>query len=157
MSEENRRSVLHDILKREKENKKLNKEKPPTVSKSIPTAKSLIDEKSSSTQTNSAKSKPGLSAYDEAINEVASDIRFYLVRDGDYTIRFKDLYDELKLDMNKFGINARKYLDYVRESFDRFKSTHKMMPLAPMNAKAYKYVESSFRELLNKMQEKFKK
>ena len=157
MSEENRKSVLHDILKREREAKKLQKDKAPISSKPITIAKTQIDQKSTSAQSNAPKSKQGSSAYNDALVEVALDIRFYFLREGDYTFHFKDLYDELKSDMDKYGIGARKFLDYIRESFDRYKNTHKMMPLDPMNLKTYKYVESSFRDLLKMMQQKFKK
>ncbi|PJE01228.1 MAG: hypothetical protein CK427_11385 [Leptospira sp.] len=157
MTEENRRSVLHDILKRERENKKLLKEKSPTPSKSVSTGKSQNDEKSSPSQSEGSKAKTSTTYYDDALTDVILDLRFYFLREGDFTGQFKALYIELASEMNKYGINARKYLDYIRESFDRYKNTHKMMPLDPMNMKAYKYVETSFRELLKMMQLKFKK
>jgi hypothetical protein len=157
MAEENRKTVLHDILKRERENKKIQKEKTGEFGKFAGLVKSKVEEKTNNSNSTNSTKPVVATTYDDAIADVSLDIRYYFVRDGEFVSEFRTLYNELKVDMMKYGINSRKFLEYCRESFDRYKNTNKLMPLDPMKIKAYKYVEASVRDLLRMMNEKFKK
>ncbi|WCL48856.1 hypothetical protein [Leptospira sp. GIMC2001] len=158
MAEENRRSVLADILKRERLDRFLKKEKKTDISK----ATGLIKEKSGDKPFDpkeASKGKPGKmdSNFELAVKEVAVDIRYYFLTEGEYTAKFRELYNELREDLNRYGITAKKFIDYSRESFDRYKNIQKMMPLEPMKLKGFKYVESSVRDLVKMMGQKFGK
>lgn len=157
MAEENRKTVLHDILKRERENKVIQKDKTGDFGKFASIAKSKIEEKSNDSNSSNTTKPLTTISYEDAVADVSLDIRYYFLRDGAFVPEFKTLYNELKVDLNKYGINSRKYLEYCRESFDRYKNNNKLMPLDPMKIKAYKYVEASVRDLLKVMNEKFKK
>jgi hypothetical protein len=143
MAEENRKTVLHDILKRERENKVIQKEKSGDLGKFASIAKSKIEEKSNNSNTTNTTKPVTTISYEDAVADVSLDIRYYFVREGDFVSEFKTLYTELKAEMMKYGINSRKFLEYCRESFDRYKNTNKLLPLDPMKIKAYKYVEAS--------------
>ena len=140
----NKKSDLGDILKRERERKIVENEK-------AKKAKSIVAPKDSNVKSGS------LAEWEKNFNagliDSANDIRFYFVKD-EYYDKLKDLYRENFVDFEKFGISAYKFLDYARESFERFKNMKKDLPLEPMNKKSYNYIESSVLSLLAKLKDK---
>lgn len=161
MAEENRKSLLADILKRERLEKSLKKDKTSEISK----AKALIQEKESKSSSNNSSrdlsdrvnASKASSNYDQALEEMLLDIRFYFLKEGEYSSKFRTLFLNNKNNLDKYGITAKKFLEYAQESFDRYKKTHRMMPLDAMKPKSYKYVENSILELIRLMSEKFGK
>lgn len=152
---QNKKSALFDILKREKLEKMLKRnsssgqsqsnEKPQTsVSENVP-------EKSST-----EKKEPQISKIYKAIEDVKLDIRYYFLQD-EYVEKLASIYIKNEGPLEKLGIDPKKYLEYARDSFDRYKQLDKKMPLEPMNKKSWDHVEKSLNELIAKLLEKFSK
>ncbi|WP_017862587.1 LIC11177 family protein [Leptospira interrogans] len=152
---QNKKSALFDILKREKLEKMLKRnsssgqsqsnEKPQTsVSENVP-------EKSST-----EKKEPQTSKIYKAIEDVKLDIRYCFLQD-EYVEKLASIYIKNEGPLEKLGIDPKKYLEYARDSFDRYKQLDKKMPLEPMNKKSWDHVEKSLNELITKLLEKFSK
>ncbi len=92
----------------------------------------------------------------KAIDESLSDLRYYFL-EGEYGDKVADLFNRNESQFDRLGITPRRFLDYARESFDRFKQLQKKMPLEPMNKKGWEYLERSLSELIGKLNEKFNK
>nr|WP_232371651.1 hypothetical protein [Leptospira ainazelensis] len=154
----NKKSALFDILKREKL-EKLIKGNQNSASKA---AGPKETQKSSGSENLAEKTAPsekkegqGMKIY-KAMDEVKLDIRYYFLED-EYKEKVAGIYNKNEGHLDRLGIEPRKYLDYARESFDRFKQLNKKMPLEPMNKKSWDYVEKSLNELIAKLLEKFVK
>jgi hypothetical protein len=152
VAEENRKSVLADILKRER----LQKEEKKNAARVSAPGSSRAENSTKALNEKVVSSKNSL-GFDAALKEVSIDIRYYFMTEGDFSGKFKDLYLEIATDLARYGISPRKFIDYTCESFDRFKKLHKLMPLEPMNLKGFKYVETSVRDLVRMMEQKFGK
>lgn len=160
MTGEEKKSVLGDILKRERLDKMLRKDKVEDGDGSGQKSKSPVSH-TNQTQArdinNRVKSSQANTSYDSALQEILLDIRYYFLKEGDYNDKFREIYFHHKIELEKYGINAKKFIEYARESFDRYKKTNDLMPLEPMKPKAYKYVESSIQDLVKMLGEKFGK
>lgn len=164
MAADKKKSVLKDILKREKLDKLLNREKKVDIAKVATQAiKVKSEEKSSSSvgqakdinnQINAAKAN---TSFDQAADDVSIDIRYYFLKEENYFAKFKELYLTHKDDFFRYGITAKKFIEYSRESFDRYKKIQKQMPLEPMKPKAFTYVQSSVNDLVKMLAQKFGK
>ncbi|TGK15331.1 LIC11177 family protein [Leptospira stimsonii] len=156
---QNKKSALFDILKREKL-EKLVKGNRNAASKAAAGTKETkksagsenLEEKTAPTE---KKEGQGMKIY-KAIDEVKLDIRYYFLED-EYKEKIAGIYNKNEGHLDRLGIDPRKYLDYARETFDRFKQLNKKMPLEPMNKKSWEYVEKSLNELIAKLLEKFVK
>ncbi|AXR66147.1 LIC11177 family protein [Leptospira mayottensis] len=148
---QNKKSALFDILKREKLEKMMKKD--PSAKSSVPNEKASenVSEKSSTDK----KEVQGSKIY-KAIDEVKLDIRYYFLED-EYKEKIATIYIKNEVQLDKLGVDPKKYLDYARESFDRYKQLNKKMPLEPMNKKSWDHVERSLNELISKLLEKFVK
>ncbi|AXR62420.1 LIC11177 family protein [Leptospira mayottensis] len=148
---QNKKSALFDILKREKLEKMMKKD--PSAKSSVPNEKAFenVSEKSSTDK----KEVQGSKIY-KAIDEVKLDIRYYFLED-EYKEKIATIYIKNEVQLDKLGVDPKKYLDYARESFDRYKQLNKKMPLEPMNKKSWDHVERSLNELISKLLEKFVK
>ncbi|AOP36056.1 hypothetical protein A0128_12110 [Leptospira tipperaryensis] len=153
-----KKSALFDILKREKL-EKLIKGNQNSASK---VAGSKENQKSSGSENFDDKTAPiekkegqGMKIY-KAMDEIKLDIRYYFLED-EYRDKVAGIYNKSEGHLDRLGIDPRKYLEYARESFDRFKQLNKKMPLEPMNKKSWDYVEKSLNELIAKLLEKFLK
>ncbi|WP_061241685.1 hypothetical protein [Leptospira interrogans] len=133
---QNKKSALFDILKREKLEK-------------------MLKRNSSSGQSQSNE-KPQTSKIYKAIEDVKLDIRYYFLQD-EYVEKLASIYIKNEGPLEKLGIDPKKYLEYARDSFDRYKQLDKKMPLEPMNKKSWDHVEKSLNELITKLLEKFSK
>lgn len=98
---------------------------------------------------------PGSKIY-KAIDESLADLRYYFL-EGEFGDKIADLFNRNESQFDRLGITPRRFLDYARESFDRFKQLQKKMPLEPMNKKGWEYLERSLSELIGKLNEKFHK
>ncbi len=85
-----------------------------------------------------------------------TDIRFYFLK-GDYLAKINQMYYDYSLDLEEIGISQRKFIDFIRESFERIKQVQKKLPLEPMNPKFYDYVDKCVQELMVGLRQKFKK
>lgn len=145
------KSVLSDILKREKELKIQEKEKLNSLN--------IIKEASEPQKTESIKNTPRIQEWEQKFNagliDTTNDIRFYFLQD-EYLDGFKEQYKKYYSDLEKFGISSYKFLDYARESFERFKEMKKYLPLEPMNKKSFEYSTKTLDSLLEKLVSKFK-
>lgn len=92
----------------------------------------------------------------KAIDESLSDLRYYFL-EGEYGDKVADLFNRNESQFDRLGITPRRFLEFARESFDRFKQLQKKMPLEPMNKKGWEYLERSLSELIGKLNEKFNK
>ncbi|ABJ76532.1 MULTISPECIES: LIC11177 family protein [Leptospira] len=150
---QNKKSALFDILKREKLEKM--KKKDSSVKPSVPNEKLPTSENVSEKSSTDKKEIQGSKIY-KAIDEVKLDIRYYFLED-EYKEKIAAIYAKNEAQLDKLGIDPKKYLDYARESFDRYKQLDKKMPLEPMNKKSWDHVERSLNELISKLLEKFVK
>ncbi|MCU0823607.1 MAG: hypothetical protein MUF77_03090 [Leptospira sp.] len=153
---EKKKSVVEDILKREKLTKDFEKEKIVSEKKSIENAVESISKATESNQ-ESAKSSKFIKSIDIAFSQAKADLRYYFLNDGSFGDEFKRLFNENEDLFKRYGITSQKYLDYIRESFDRYKKIHNMMPLEPMKLKQFKYVEESITELVRMFNQRFGK
>ncbi|WP_036096878.1 LIC11177 family protein [Leptospira weilii] len=151
----NKKSALFDILKREKLEKLKKKNSPAKLSE--PNEKTQISPSETTSEKSSAEKKEsqGSKIY-KAIEDVKLDIRYYFLQD-EYLEKLAAIYVKNEGPLDKLGIEPKKYLDYARESFDRYKQLDKKMPLEPMNKKSWDHVEKSLNELISKLLEKFVK
>lgn len=150
---QNKKSALFDILKREKLEKMLKKGKDPSApnEKLQTPASENVSEKSSADK----KEIQGSKIY-KTMDEVKLDIRYYFLED-EYKEKIAAIYAKNEAQLDKLGVDPKKYLDYARESFDRYKQLNKKMPLEPMSKKSWDHVERSLNELISKLLEKFVK
>lgn len=156
---QNKKSALFDILKREKL-EKLVKGNRNSASKTAAAKETQKTAGSDSVEEKTAapaekKEGQGTKIY-KAMDEIKLDIRYYFLED-EYKEKIAGIYNKNEGHLDRLGIDPRKYLDYARETFDRFKQLNKKMPLEPMNKKSWEYVEKSLNELIVKLLEKFVK
>lgn len=131
------------------------KKKDSSVKPSVPNEKLPTSENVSEKSSTDRKEIQGSKIY-KAIDEVKLDIRYYFLED-EYKEKIAAIYAKNEAQLDKLGIDPKKYLDYARESFDRYKQLDKKMPLEPMNKKSWDHVERSLNELISKLLEKFVK
>ncbi|WP_078128109.1 LIC11177 family protein [Leptospira alexanderi] len=148
---QNKKSALFDILKREKLEKMRKKDPSAPNEKLQPPTSENVSEKSSTDK----KEAQGSKIY-KTMDEVKLDIRYYFLED-EYKEKIAAIYIKNEIQLDKLGVDPKKYLDYARESFDRYKQLNKKMPLEPMNKKSWDHVERSLNELISKLLEKFVK
>ncbi|TGJ98279.1 hypothetical protein EHQ53_00680 [Leptospira langatensis] len=143
---EKKKTVLPDVLMREK------------------LLKVALDEKAKAARVIGSEKKdtdpkkddgPGSKIY-KAIDEALVDLRYYFL-EGEYRDKVAELFNRNEGQFDRLGITPRRFLDFARESFDRFKQLQKKMPLEPMNKKGWDYLERSLLELIGKLNEKFHK
>ncbi|EKP06632.1 hypothetical protein LEP1GSC049_1693 [Leptospira kirschneri serovar Cynopteri str. 3522 CT] len=150
---QNKKSALFDILKREKLEKmmKRNSSSEQSQENEKPQTSENVPEKSST-----EKKESQISKIYKAIEDVKLDIRYYFLQD-EYVEKLASIYIKNEGPLEKLGIDPKKYLEYARDSFDRYKQLDKKMPLEPMNKKSWDHVEKSLNELITKLLEKFSK
>ncbi|PJZ55921.1 LIC11177 family protein [Leptospira barantonii] len=153
---QNKKSALFDILKREKLEKLLKKNPSPVANASKENSQAQTPAPDSGSEKTSNKKESQGSKIYKAMDEVKLDIRYYFLED-EYREKVASIYIKNELQLDRLGIEPRKYLDYARESFDRYKQLDKKMPLEPMNKKSWEHVEKSLNELITKLLEKFVK
>ncbi|EKR92779.1 LIC11177 family protein [Leptospira santarosai] len=152
---QNKKSALFDILKREKLDKMLKRNS--SAKPSVPNEKpQTSDPENVSEKSSTDKKETQGSKIYKAMDEVKLDIRYYFLED-EYREKIASIYIKNEVQLDKLGIDPKKYLDYARESFDRYKQLDKKMPLEPMNKKSWDHVERSLNELISKLLEKFVK
>ncbi len=156
---ENKPSVVEEVLKREKLAKDFERERSEKEKKSIAQALEKISSEShaASNSNSSAHSTRYITSFDMALSQSRQDLRFYFLNETEYGNRLKEIFQENEALLKKYGITGRKYLEYVRESFERFKKIHGLMPLEPMKPKHFKYVEDSIQELIRMFTQRFGK
>ncbi|MEI1279923.1 hypothetical protein V6Z05_16445 [Leptospira venezuelensis] len=143
-----KKTVLPDVLMREKLQKIALNEK-------AKAARVLGSDKVGGESDPRRDDGPGSKIF-KAIDESLSDLRYYFL-EGEYGDKVADLFNRNESQFDRLGITPRRFLDYARESFDRFKQLQKKMPLEPMNKKGWEYLERSLSELIGKLNEKFNK
>ncbi|WP_394854573.1 LIC11177 family protein [Leptospira ellisii] len=135
---------------------KTNKEPSPKNSNSPDSPKVASSEPIDKSQpTSDKKEGAGFRIY-KAMDEIKLDIRYYFLED-EFRDKIAAIYNKNETHLERLGIEPKKYLDYARETFDRYKQLNKKMPLDPMNKKSWEYVEKSLNELIAKLLEKFVK
>ncbi|TGL24684.1 hypothetical protein EHQ47_01690 [Leptospira bourretii] len=151
-----KKSSVEEVLKREKLAKEFEKEKRVSEQKAIEQAAAKLSAQSPETA-EPAKSSKFITNIDIAFSQAKTDLRFYFLNDGTYAEDFKRMFQENESLFKRYGITSQKYLEYIRESFDRYKKIHDMMPLDPMKPKHFKYVEDSISELVRMFNQRFGK
>ncbi|TGL87759.1 hypothetical protein EHQ68_06365 [Leptospira congkakensis] len=151
-----KKSSVDEVLKREKLSKEFEKEKRSSEKKAIEQAAAKLSAQSSET-TDTVKTSKFITNIDIAFSQAKTDLRFYFLNDGTYADDFKKMFQENESLFKRYGITSQKYLEYIRESFDRYKKIHDMMPLDPMKPKHFKYVEDSIAELVRMFNQRFGK
>jgi len=121
------------------------------------TTKGLSTAKKAEAHLTSYKNSKGNLEVESLVKELGGDARYYFLKEQSYEARFRQIYLENYDLLNKYGINTRKYYEYLRDSFDRYKNVHNLMPFEPMKLKAFQYVESSALELIQMMSQKLGK
>jgi parvulin-like peptidyl-prolyl isomerase len=156
---ENKTSSVEEVLKREKLIKDFEKEKQESEKKAIAQALEKISKEShaASNSNSNAHSARYITSFDMALSQSRQDMRYYFLNESEYGKRLKEIFQENEALLKKYGITGRKYLEYVRESFERFKKIHGLMPLEPMKPKHFKYVEDSIQELIRMFNQRFGK
>ncbi|MDZ4726818.1 MAG: hypothetical protein SH817_11730 [Leptospira sp.] len=155
---DNKQSAINEVLKREKLAKDFEREKNSTENKTIQIAAQKIAEASkASPGTAPAHSARFISSFDMALSQTRQDLRYYFLNDAEYGNRLKELFQQNEAVLKRYGINGRKFLEYVRESFERYKKIHSLLPLEPMKPKYFKYVEDSILELVTMFSQQFGK
>ncbi len=156
---ENKSSSVEEVLKREKLAKDFEREKKETEKKAIAQAIEKVSKASHAASNSKADvhSSRYITSFDMALSQSRQDMRYYFLNETDYGNRLKEIFQENESLLKKYGINGRKFLEYVRESFERFKKIHGLMPLEPMKPKHFKYVEDSIQELLHMFNQRFGK
>lgn len=96
-----------------------------------------------------------ITAYDIALSQLKGDNRYYFLLEGSYSESFRIHFEENEPLLKKSGLTALKYLEYVREAFDRYKQTHNQLPLESMNPKSFSYVDEVTAELVAKFKLRF--
>ncbi|MGJ4748287.1 LIC11177 family protein [Leptospira sp. SA-E8] len=142
-----KKTVLPDVLMREKLQKIALNEKAK--------ASRIVGSDKGSGSDPKKDDGPGSKIY-KAIDESLADLRYYFL-EGEYGIKIADLFNRNESQFDRLGITPRRFLEFARESFDRFKQLQKKMPLEPMNKKGWEYLERSLSELIGKLNEKFNK
>ncbi|PJZ65754.1 hypothetical protein EHQ27_06595 [Leptospira wolffii] len=142
-----KKTVLPEILKREKLQKVALKEKE--------NAARIVGSDKSDGSDSKKDDGPGAKIY-KAMDESMSDLRYYFL-EGEYRDKVGELFNKNEAQFDRLGITPRRFLDFARESFDRFKQLQKKMPLEPMNKKGWDYLERSLLELIGKLNDKFNK
>ncbi|EIE03431.1 LIC11177 family protein [Leptospira licerasiae] len=142
-----KKTVLPDVLMREKLQKIALNEKAK--------ASKIVGSDKANSGDSKPEDGPGSKIY-KAIDESLSDLRYYFL-EGEYGSRIADLFNRNESQFDRLGITPRRFLEFARESFDRFKQLQKKMPLEPMNKKGWEYLERSLLELIGKLNEKFNK
>ena len=66
----------------------------------------------------------------------------------DQLIYFEALYLELKPKCDAFRMKGPDFLNYLKDSHQRYQSNKKLDPFKPMDAKSQRYVEISIRRFL---------
>ncbi|TGN20753.1 LIC11177 family protein [Leptospira idonii] len=152
-------STINEVLKREKLSKDFEKEKIETEKKAIEAAVAKMEtsSKSSGTVASASSSKRFITAFDIAYSQATKDLRYYFLGEADYGTQFKNLFLENENIFKRHSINGKKYLEYVREAFERYKKIHSLMPMEPMKPKHFKYVEESIQELIRMLSQRFGK
>lgn len=151
------KSDLHDVLKREKQAKALEKERSDQAKKWTEThPNSLNPSSDSSNASDSSKSKEK-SAYEKAVTICLGDIRFYFLKENEFAEKIKALYFELESELTKYSIPPNQFLEYCKDSFDRYKTINGKLPLEPMRQKSFEHVSSSIRELVRMLRAKINK
>ncbi|GBF42601.1 hypothetical protein EHQ96_10945 [Leptospira levettii] len=153
---EEKKSSVDEVLKREKLAKDFEKEKRVSEQKAIEQAASKLSSQSQ-VVTETSKSSKFITNIDIAFSQAKSDLRYYFLNDGNYADEFKRMFVENEAIFKRYGITSQKYMEYIRESFDRYKKIHDMMPLDPMKPKHFKYVEDSISELIRMFNQRFGK
>ncbi|EMK02241.1 MULTISPECIES: hypothetical protein [unclassified Leptospira] len=143
-----KKTVLPEVLMREKLQKIALNEK-------AKASKIIGSEKGNSGTDPKRDEGPGSKIY-KAIDEALADLRYYFL-EGEYKDRIADLFNRNENQFDRLGITPRRFLEFARESFDRFKQLQKKMPLEPMNKKGWEYLERSLLELIGKLNDKFNK
>lgn len=152
-----KKSSVEEVLKREKLAKEFEKEKRNSEQKAIEQAAAKLSAQSTETSPEIAKTSKFITNIDISFSQAKTDLRFYFLNDGTYADDFKRMFLENEPLFKRFGITSQKYLEYIRESFDRYKKIHDMMPLDPMKPKHFKYVEDSISELVRMFNQRFGK
>lgn len=152
-----KKSSVEEVLKREKLAKEFEKEKRSSEQKAIEQAAAKLSAQSPETSPETAKTSKFITNIDIAFSQAKTDLRFYFLNDGTYADDFKRMFLENEPLFKRYGITSQKYLEYIRESFDRYKKIHDMMPLDPMKPKHFKYVEDSISELVRMFNQRFGK
>ncbi|TGK00562.1 hypothetical protein EHQ81_00345 [Leptospira selangorensis] len=143
-----KKTILPDVLMREKLQKIALNEK-------AKAARIVGSDKVGSEVDPRKEDGPGSKIF-KAIDESLSDLRYYFL-EGEYGDKIADLFNRNESQFDRLGITPRRFLEFARESFDRFKQLQKKMPLEPMNKKGWEYLERSLLELIGKLNEKFNK
>ncbi|PJZ24491.1 hypothetical protein CH352_13920 [Leptospira hartskeerlii] len=142
-----KKTVLPDVLMREKLQKIALNEKAK--------ASRIVGPDKGNSGDSKGDDGPGSKIY-KAIEESLSDLRYYFL-EGEYGSKIADLFNRNESQFDRLGITPRRFLEFARESFDRFKQLQKKMPLEPMNKKGWEYLERSLSELIGKLNDKFHK
>ncbi|TGN10493.1 LIC11177 family protein [Leptospira ilyithenensis] len=155
---ENKNSTMSEVLKREKLRKEHKKEQVETERKAIEAAvakmaPSATDEKPSIAS--AANSRRYLSSYEVAVIKTSKDLRYYFLLEEEYASKFKEIYQSNEETFKRYAIDGPKYLEYIRESYERYKKVHSLMPLEPMKPKYFKYVVDSIHELIHMLGQRF--
>ncbi|MDF3819346.1 hypothetical protein P3G55_05525 [Leptospira sp. 96542] len=153
---EKKKSSVDELLKREKLTKDFEKEKVKSEKKAMELAVEKMSQANPS-ETDSSKTTKFITNIDITLSQAKTDLRFYFLNESNYSDEFKRLYSENESVFKRYGITTQKYLEYIRESFDRYKKIHKLMPLDPMKPKHFKYVEDSIAELVRMFSQRFGK
>lgn len=151
---EKKKSAVEEVLKRERLSRDFEKEKGVTEKKAIQSAVDIMSKATPENQ-ESAKTSKFIKNIDIAFSQAKADLRYYFLNEQNYGDEFKKKFAENEEIFKKFGITSQKYLEYIRESFDRYKKIHNLMPLEPMKPKHFKYVEDSIAELVRMFNQRF--
>ncbi|WP_109020590.1 LIC11177 family protein [Leptospira kobayashii] len=153
---ENKNSMVGEVLKREKLRKDHKKEQIETERKAIEAAVAKMapsEEKPSIVS--AANSRRYLSSYEIAVVKTSKDIRYYFLLEEEYASKFKEIFQTNEAIFKRYAIDGPKYLEYIRESYERYKKVHSLMPLEPMKPKHFKYVVDSIHELIHMLGQRF--
>ncbi|XDD47291.1 hypothetical protein AB3N60_04175 [Leptospira sp. WS39.C2] len=153
---DDKKSSVDEVLKREKLTKEFEKEKRISEQKAIEQAAAKLSSQSQ-VSSESPKTSKFITNIDIAFSQAKADLRYYFLNDGNFADEFKRMFVENEPLFKRYGITSQKYLEYIRESFDRYKKIHDMMPLDPMKPKHFKYVEDSINELIRMFNQRFGK
>ncbi|RME91887.1 MAG: hypothetical protein D6767_04300 [Candidatus Hydrogenedentota bacterium] len=82
---------------------------------------------------------------------------YFKVFSAEQLLRFEDLFLSNKKKLDELGISGEKFMEMIRESYERYQKFKKLDPFTPMDKKGEKYVRNYLQETIDKVHKNVQK